>query len=108
MKVLYVKNLKSLVSEDELRKVFEPYGTVGRVKKTKDYGFIHFENREDALRAMDELNGTVCGLVVSFCADTSAQIQLFVYQIATQKQQSLNGLFSRTARVGWYQKDKPF
>jgi len=54
-----VKNLKSLVTEDELRQVFEPYGTVGRVKKTKDYGFIHFENREDALRAMEELNGTV-------------------------------------------------
>jgi len=59
VKVLYVKNLKSLVTEEELRQVFEPYGQVGRVKKTKDYGFIHFENREDALRAMDELNGTV-------------------------------------------------
>jgi len=59
VKVLYVKNLKSLVTEDELRQVFEPYGQVGRVKKTKDYGFIHFENREDALRAMEELNGTV-------------------------------------------------
>ena len=57
--MLYVKNLKSLVTEDELRQVFEPYGTVGRVKKTKDYGFIHFERREDALRAMEELNGTV-------------------------------------------------
>jgi len=59
VKVLYVKNLKSLVTEDELRQVFTPYGSVGRVKKTKDYGFIHFDNREDALRAMEELNGTV-------------------------------------------------
>jgi len=58
--VLYVKNLKTAVSEDELKQVFEPYGVVSRVKKTRDYGFIHFENREDALRAMDELNGTVC------------------------------------------------
>jgi len=66
VKVLYVKNLKSLVTEDELRQVFEPYGQVGRVKKTKDYGFIHFENREDALRAMDELNGTVSYLQLSF------------------------------------------
>jgi len=64
--VLYVKNLKSLVTEDELRQVFEPYGQIGRVKKTKDYGFIHFERREDALRAMEELNGTVC-CSVSFC-----------------------------------------
>lgn len=69
VKVLYVKNLKSLVSEDELRQVFEPYGQVGRVKKTKDYGFIHFENREDALRAMEELNGTNLG-------DTTLDISL--------------------------------
>lgn len=69
VKVLYVKNLKSLVTEDELRQVFEPYGTVGRVKKTKDYGFIHFENREDALRAMEELNGTSLG-------DTTLDISL--------------------------------
>ena len=65
--MLYVKNLKSLVTEDELRQVFEPYGQVGRVKKTKDYGFIHFENREDALRAMEELNGTVSSLLFSHC-----------------------------------------
>ena len=59
VKVLYVKNLKSTVTEDNLRKAFEPYGAIERVKKTKDYGFIHFENREDALKAMEELNGTV-------------------------------------------------
>lgn len=59
VKVLYVKNLKSTVTEENLRKAFEPYGPIERVKKTKDYGFIHFENREDALKAMEELNGTV-------------------------------------------------
>jgi len=58
--VLYVKNLKAIVTEEELRQVFEPYGSLSRVKKSKDYGFIHFDNREDALRAMEELNGTVC------------------------------------------------
>lgn len=57
--MLYVKNLKSTVTEENLRKAFEPYGAIERVKKTKDYGFIHFENREDALKAMEELNGTV-------------------------------------------------
>jgi len=75
--VLYVKNLKSLVSEDELRQVFEPYGQIGRVKKTKDYGFIHFENREDALRAMEELNGTVRCSHACFCVGFSALILLF-------------------------------
>lgn len=58
VKVLYVKNLKLSVTEENLRKAFEPYGPIERVKKAKDYGFIHFENREDAIRAMEELNGT--------------------------------------------------
>ena len=60
VKVLYVRNLKSDVTEDQLRDTFEQHGKVERVKKVKDYGFIHFEERDHALRAMEQLNGTVC------------------------------------------------
>ena len=59
MKVLYVRNLKSDVTEEQLKEKFEPYGKIERVKKIKDYGFIHFEDRDDAVKAMEELNGTV-------------------------------------------------
>jgi len=59
VKVLYVRNLRSDVTEDQLREKFEQYGKVERVKKVKDYGFIHFEDRENALQAMELLNGTV-------------------------------------------------
>ncbi len=59
VKVLYVRNLKSDVTEEQLKEKFEPYGKIERVKKIKDYGFIHFEDRDDAVKAMDELNGTV-------------------------------------------------
>ena len=58
--MLYVRNLKSDVTEDQLRDTFEQHGKVERVKKVKDYGFIHFEERDHALRAMEQLNGTVC------------------------------------------------
>jgi len=57
--VLYVRNLKSDVTEDQLREKFEVHGKVERVKKVKDYGFIHFEDRDSALHAMQLLNGTV-------------------------------------------------
>ena len=59
VKVLYVRNLKSDVTEEQLKEKFEPFGKIERVKKIKDYGFIHFEDRDDAVKAMDELNGTV-------------------------------------------------
>lgn len=61
VKVLYVRNLKAEVTEDQLKEVFQAYcqqGQVERVKKIKDYGFIHFECREDALDAMASLNET--------------------------------------------------
>lgn len=61
VKVLYVKNLKTTVTEDQLRQVFQPYGSIEKVKKTKDYGFVHFEQREDAINAMEQLNGTNLG-----------------------------------------------
>ena len=59
MKVLYVRNLKSDVTEEQLRQKFEPFGKIERVKKIKDYGFIHFEERDASLEAMRALNNTV-------------------------------------------------
>ena len=66
VKVLYVRNLKSDISEDELKEKFEPFGKIERVKKIKDYGFVHFEERDSAVKAMDELNGQVCYVYAIF------------------------------------------
>ena len=62
VKVLYVRNLRQDVTEEQLKEKFEPYGKIERVKKIKDYGFVHFEEREHAVNAMDALNGQVCNL----------------------------------------------
>ena len=59
VKVLYVRNLKSDITEEQLQEKFEPYGKIERVKKIKDYGFVHFCERSSAVKAMEELNGTV-------------------------------------------------
>ena len=59
VKVLYVKNLTSEVTEEQLKEAFEKYGAVERVKKIKDYGFVHFEEREHALAACEAMNGEV-------------------------------------------------
>merc|ERR1711981_1332090 len=45
VKVLYVRNLTISVSEERLREGFEAYGKIDRVKKIKDYAFVHFEDR---------------------------------------------------------------
>ncbi|XP_070190681.1 heterogeneous nuclear ribonucleoprotein R-like isoform X2 [Littorina saxatilis] len=61
VKVLYVRNLTSDVTEDQLKEKFGEYGKVERVKKIKDYGFVHFEERDDAVKAMEALNATKIG-----------------------------------------------
>ena len=56
MKVLYVRNLTVSLTEEKLRESFEAFGKVDRVKKIKDYAFVHFEDRQQAIAAMNALN----------------------------------------------------
>ncbi|XP_018551253.1 RNA-binding protein 47 isoform X6 [Lates calcarifer] len=60
VKILYVRNLMMETSEETIRQVFSQWnpGCVERVKKIRDYAFVHFTSREDAVLAMDHLNGT--------------------------------------------------
>ncbi|XP_026216348.1 RNA-binding protein 47 isoform X5 [Anabas testudineus] len=60
VKILYVRNLMMETSEETIRRVFSQWnpGCVERVKKIRDYAFVHFTSRDDAVMAMDHLNGT--------------------------------------------------
>ncbi len=53
---MYVRNLTATLTEEKLRESFEAFGKVDRVKKIKDYAFVHFEDRQQALAAMNALN----------------------------------------------------
>lgn len=44
-------------TELQILDAFTAYGVVERVKKIKDYAFVHFQNREEALVAMGAMNG---------------------------------------------------
>ncbi|KPP79826.1 heterogeneous nuclear ribonucleoprotein Q-like [Scleropages formosus] len=57
VKVLFVRNLASTVTEEILEKTFSQFGKVDRVKKLKDYAFVHFDDRDGAVKAMAEMNG---------------------------------------------------
>ncbi|XP_059409866.1 RNA-binding protein 47-like isoform X3 [Carassius carassius] len=60
VKILYVRNLMIETSEDTLHQTFSQFnpGCVERVKKIRDYAFVHFASREDAVISMDNLNNT--------------------------------------------------
>ncbi|KAL0969573.1 hypothetical protein UPYG_G00229260 [Umbra pygmaea] len=57
VKVLFVRNLATPVTEELLEKTFSQFGKLERVKKLKDYAFVHFEDRDAAVTAMKEMNG---------------------------------------------------
>ena len=53
LQVLYVRNLLIETNEDVLRAHFATFGKVERVKKIRDYAFVHYEERESAVRAVE-------------------------------------------------------
>ncbi len=62
---LYVGNLLFDVGEDDLRKAFEEFGEVTEVRlimdkfsgKSKGFGFIEMPSKDEAEKAISELNG---------------------------------------------------
>ena len=68
MKSLYVGNLPFSASEDEVRELFAPYGTVESIRLVMDrdtgrprgFGFVEMAD-DEAARAIQELNGTDFG-----------------------------------------------
>lgn len=60
VKILYVRNLMLNTDEITLRKYFEmgDIHCIERVKKIRDFAFVHFTTREKALNALNKLNHT--------------------------------------------------
>lgn len=64
---IYVGNLDFKVDENDLKGIFEEYGSVNEVKiitdkysgQSKGFGFVTIDNSTQGKQAIDELNGTV-------------------------------------------------
>ena len=55
VKALFIRNLTVNTTEDDISTAFEEAsnGKIERVKKAKDYAFVHFSTREAAVRAYE-------------------------------------------------------
>jgi RNA recognition motif-containing protein len=62
---IYVGNLLFDVTEDELREAFAPFGEITEIRlimdkfsgKSKGFGFIEMPSKEEAEKAIEEMNG---------------------------------------------------
>lgn len=65
---MYIKNLDAEITEDHLREKFSEFGMIDSLVISKDdngvsrgFGFVNFDNPDDARRAMEALNGSRLG-----------------------------------------------
>jgi len=100
VKVLYVKNLATCVSEDIVSQTFAAFGEIEKVKKLKggswDYAFVHFKNRDEARSAMTELNGfNLEGQCIEICLAKPQDKKLKEKKLERQmqKQMAMSGGF---------------
>ena len=58
---LFVGNLGDAftVTSNELRVLFEKYGSVSECERVKNYAFVHMDDLNAAQDALNELNGTL-------------------------------------------------
>ncbi|XP_043212766.1 RNA-binding protein lark-like, partial [Amphibalanus amphitrite] len=54
---IFLGNLSDSATPDDVRPLFEEYGTVVEADVIKNYGFVHMESEPDAQRAIAALNG---------------------------------------------------
>jgi RNA recognition motif-containing protein len=62
---LFVKNLEPTVNEVLLESIFKQYGDIVNTKiiydkitwESRGFGFVEFKKKEDAIKAIEELNG---------------------------------------------------
>ncbi|XP_033751345.1 RNA-binding protein 47-like isoform X4 [Pecten maximus] len=62
VRILYVRNLMLNTTEDTIQQYFSKAcgneNSIERVKKMRDYAFVHFKDRGDALKAIKATNGS--------------------------------------------------
>jgi len=96
---LYIGMLSRKTTEDEVRKMFEPYGDVLEVFVMRDKdtgtskgcGFVKFPTRDEALRAINALHGRKRD------KDSPAQLQVRFAQ--TKQEKILQGKFQRGSGI---------
>lgn len=64
---VFVKNISEFMTEDDLTSIFGEFGATTSVAVMRDegghskcFGFVNFENAEDAARSVEVLNGRIC------------------------------------------------
>jgi len=93
---IYVKNLDDNVDDEKLQQEFSRFGTIVRAKvmaddkgNSKGFGFVAFQNAEDATRAINDMNGVIFGTKPLY-ASLAQRKDVRRNQLAVLHQQKMN------------------
>jgi len=93
---VYVKNLDDNVDDEKLQQEFARFGPIISAKvmtdekgNSKGFGFVSFQNSEDATRAMNEMNGVIFGTKPLY-ASLAQRKDVRRTQLAALHQQKMN------------------
>ncbi|XP_071818985.1 heterogeneous nuclear ribonucleoprotein Q-like isoform X2 [Apostichopus japonicus] len=56
VKVVYIRNLTPAATEEKIKEKFSEFGELEKVKKIKDYCFVHYKERESAEKAIEGMD----------------------------------------------------
>lgn len=83
VKVVYIRNLSTETTEVKIKEDFGQYGEVEKAKKMKDYCFVHFKDRDAAVKVNNcfcHLQGTVELCQIKCCAIVEIVFRVGIFQ----------------------------
>lgn len=83
--MLFVRKLATAVTEELLEKTFSQFGKLERVKKLKDYAFVHFEERDAAVKVRRSVRNA------AFLCTTSSRFSHGMLFSPAQAMDEMNG-----------------
>ncbi|MBR2200811.1 MAG: hypothetical protein IJ894_08730 [Bacteroidales bacterium] len=109
---IYIANLSVNVTDEDLRELFSPYGTINSVKviidketgKSKGFGFVEMPNEEEGQNAIDALNESEIEFAVEG-EEGSVEKKVVKVSVARPRQQNNNqqGGFRQQNNNGGFQ-----
>lgn len=83
MPKIIVSNLPSNFTQEDIRKMFNVYGEISHINRTKNTNntFISYKSKEDCLKAINSLNGKIFKgerpLIVDYAYDRESKVYIF-------------------------------
>ena len=90
-------------TEERIKEAFERFkpNSIERVKKLKDYAFVHYKQRDDALHAMNLMNGNLTGSLAErlSCLHSGCELDGSIIEVTLAKPVDKNQYFRFTRGV---------